>query len=180
MSTFHWLGPIKKEELNLPLDLPNVEMNGLGYENGFDEALAVQPVTNGSFICTICLGIPRRPLILPSCGHLFCQACIEADVRSRKSEVINNKCPNCKASFSQSALKEFEAEDQWTQRVFKSLQINCPDKCGFKGNSFEMDNHQSFECLKRKVKCPGVDCALNMTYESLKDEHIKKCPKVLI
>ena len=144
MSTFHWLGPIKKEELNLPLDLPNVEMNGLGYENGFDEALAVQPVSNGSFICTICLGIPRRPLILPSCGHLFCQSCIEADVWWRKPEicnnaVLNNKCPNCNASFSQYAIKEFEAGDQWTQRVFKSLQINCPNKCGFKGNSFEMD-----------------------------------------
>ena len=184
MSTCHWLGPTKDDELSLPLDLPNLEMNEIGYENGFDEALAIQSVSNGCFICTICHGIPRRPVILPSCGHLFCQACIVADVRSRnaevfKNEVINN-CPNCKGCFSQSAIKEFEAVDQWTQRVFKSLQLSCPDKCGFQGNSFEMDNHQSFECRKRKVKCPGVDCALTMTYESLKEDHIKKCPKVQI
>ena len=185
MATFHWLTPIKRNGLQLPHDLPNVDINGIGYENGFDERLAVSPTPTGSYICTICVGIPRRPIILPRCGHLFCQSCIELDVKSRKpeilrGEVISNKCPNCKAWFDSSAVKEFDDLDQWTQRLFKSIQFKCPFDCGFKGNTMDLDRHQSFECGKRKVQCPGVDCGLTIEYEKLKDDHIKTCPKVMI
>ena len=185
MSTFHWLGPIKKEELNLPKDYPNADINLAGYNTGFEESQAVDRGINGSFICTICLGIPKRPIILPRCGHLFCQACIEKVSQSKKVEIFgkvfsSNTCPNCKSSFSQNDTKEFEAQDPWAQRVFKSLQLKCLYECGFKGNSFEMDPHQSFQCLKRKVKCPGEDCGLTMDFDKLRDEHIKTCPKVLI
>ena len=77
MSTFHWLEPSKKEELNLPKDYPNADINLAGYNSSFEESQAVVRGINGSFICTICFGIPKRPIILPRCGHLFCQACIE-------------------------------------------------------------------------------------------------------
>ena len=133
----------------------------------FEESQAVVAGTNGSFICTICFGIPRRPLIIPRCGHLFCQACIERNSQSKKVEIFgnvfsSNKCPNCKSCYSQTDIKEFEAQDPWTQRDFMSLQLKCLYECGFKWNSFEMDPHQSFQCLKRKVKCPAEDCPLTM------------------
>ena len=140
---------------------------------------------NGSFICTICFGIPKRPIILRGCGHLFCQACIERNSQSNNGEIFgkvftSNKCPNCNGWFCQADAKEFEAQDPWTQRVFKSLQLKCLYECGFKGNSFEMDPHQSFDCLKRKVMCSGGDSGMTMDYDKLRDDHIKKCPKVVI
>ncbi len=83
MSTFHWLGPVKKEELNLPKDYPNADINLAGYNSGFEESQSVVTGTNASFICTICFEIPKRPIILPGCGHLFCQACIERNSHSK-------------------------------------------------------------------------------------------------
>ena len=185
MLSFHFVSEVKNEDLKLPHDYPNADINLAGYDSGFEESQAVVAGTNGSFICTICLGIPRRPVILPRCGHLFCQACIEKASQSKKVEIFgkeysSNTCPNCKSSFSQTDTKEFEAQDPWAQRVFKSLQLICLYQCGFKGNSFEMDPHQSFQCLKRRVKCPGEDCGLMMDFDKLRDEHIKTCPKVLI
>ena len=185
MLSFHFVSEVKKEELKLPHDYPNADINLAGYDSGFEESQAVVAGTNGSFICTICFGIPKRPIILPGCGHLFCQPCIEKASQSKKVEIFgkefsSNKCPNCKSWFSLTDTKEFEAQDQWAQRVFKSLQLKCLYQCGFKGNSFEMDPHQSFQCLKRKVKCPGEDCGSTMDYDKLRDEHIKTCPKVLI
>ena len=65
MLSFHFVSEVKNEDLKLPHDYPNADINLAGYDSGFEESQAVVAGTNGSFICTICLGIPRRPVILP-------------------------------------------------------------------------------------------------------------------
>ena len=70
----------------LPSDLPNIELNEYSYEQGFDEKLLVNSEFAECFSCPIYQGIPRSPVIINLCGHLFSECCIVKQFEAAKLE----------------------------------------------------------------------------------------------
>ena len=138
MAAFHWLPAGKSEELKLPQDYPNADINLSGYDSGFEDCQAVVAGTNGFFIITICIGIPRRPVILPRCGHLFSQACIEKVSKSKKvenfgREYSSNTCPNCKSSFSQTDTNNSRPKTREPNEFSNPFNLNAATNVASKG-----------------------------------------------
>ena len=62
-----------------------------------------------SYICSVCLGIPREPCSLLRCGHVGCEKCLMEDLVTGNSQnVFNNyleigtkACPQCRSHTAQ-------------------------------------------------------------------------------
>jgi len=50
------------------------------------------------FECQICVGDFKRP-VTPSCGHTFCQACLQKWIAARTKDQLPILCPVCRASL---------------------------------------------------------------------------------
>ncbi len=69
---FRYSEIIKMDPLIALRNMPNVSVGDLDYEQGFDEALLINPDFADAFSCPICIGIPRHPIYLAKCQHFFC------------------------------------------------------------------------------------------------------------
>ena len=54
--------------------LPNVYAGDDDYEEGFDDNLLINKDLGECFMCPLCFGIPRNPVVIKKCGHCFCEA----------------------------------------------------------------------------------------------------------
>ena len=95
----------------LPADLPNTKLNDFNYEQGFDESLLVNSEFADCFSCPICHGIPRNPIELTFCGHLFCECCFEKQIEAYKlvmdEEFAVLQCAVCKGKIQESHVIPF-------------------------------------------------------------------------
>lgn len=56
-------------------------------------------------LCPLCEQRNPRNCLLKECGHTFCLACIQAQIKSR-----NRACPSCNKKFAESYVKEIQWE----------------------------------------------------------------------
>ncbi len=174
-------------QIPLPKFIPNVAINDLDYQSGFDESLCISgPLTN-AFLCSLCKGIPRHPVNLENCGHLFCESCIQKhfQITARHGNLELNfgrsaPCANCREPYKLHSLILFNKFSPWAKQVYQSLSLKCPLTCPFIGNPLEMDEHQSFTCPLRNIKCPNINCSEIMTAELLEKEHLRECTHLRI
>ena len=71
-----------------------------------------------------------------SCGHIFCESCIERHQKQKKS------CPKCKEELS-------TYYDKGLQHLLNELQVKCPQQkagCDWTGELRELDRHLSIWC----------------------------------
>ena len=171
--------------------MPCCEANTLAFETGFDEEFLMQELTS-VWMCGICHCLPRRPVYIDGCPHLFCEACLMEHFRvsrdpneprdaqeeeEQRYVVPLAPCPNCKRDFSKSEICPFEHMDPWVQRAFKERQVKCPFKCGFVGDMVEVDTHQVYTCPRRPLQCPHKDCDVVVEAAVLERDHFPTCPK---
>jgi len=168
----------------LPADLPNSKLNDYNYEQGFDEHLLVNIEYADCFSCPICHGIPRSPVIIKLCGHLFCECCLAKQFEAAKLEDYDERdviqCAVCKGHFQESHVLPFEHFYTAVKKAYHLVRLRCPNGCAFIGDPQEMDHHESFQCVQREVRCPSKGCEVKMPFHQLRDEHITVCPKVMI
>jgi len=168
----------------LPADLPNSKLNDYNYEQGFDEQLLINSEFADCFSCPICHGIPRNPVIIKHCGHLFCECCLEKQASSDTPQFPDVpgwlKCAVCKLQFIPSTLIPFEHFHPPMKKAYHLVRLRCPSGCPFIGDPQEMDRHQSFQCDLREVRCPSIACEVHMPFHQLRDEHVALCPKLMI
>ena len=168
----------------LPTDLPNSKLNDYDYEQGFDEHLLVNSEFADCFSCPICHGIPRSPVIIKHCGHLFCECCLEKHASSETPQFPEApgwfKCALCQHQFIPSSLIPFERFVTALKKAYHLVRLRCPSGCPFIGDPQEMDRHQSFQCDLREVRCPSIGCEVTMSFHQLRDEHVAICPKLMI
>ena len=60
--------------------LPNINLGNEEYEQGFGENLIITKELGECFLCQVCFGVPRRPVVLKKCGHGFCVVCMRKHV----------------------------------------------------------------------------------------------------
>lgn len=110
------------------------------------------------FICSICLGLPKFPVEILSCGDTFCFDCIGALIlRNIEEHSIYNsgRCPNCKDLFETKDIQAFEEVSKALYRVYTSIDVSCSYGCGLITSTKSLVKHEMWECRKRPVKCPN-------------------------
>jgi len=163
--------------IQLPKELPNVEIGNPEFESGFDEECVDGGLKSNYLICTICEGLPRKPVSLKLCGHLFCEGCMRSYIESHR-RVFIIPCPVCKKQFKiHKHLQPFGSFQQWAQGIYKSIQVKCAYCAEYKGNVQDVDEHQRYLCKMRRIKCPNDGCTF-IDAENQMGDHVAKCPNL--
>ncbi|XP_046855196.1 TNF receptor-associated factor 3-like [Xenia sp. Carnegie-2017] len=117
---------------------------------------------NKKFICTYCHQLLINPM-QTSCGHLFCQSCIDIIL-----EGPNPKCPDDQEKLTKNKI----FPDAFTKRELKMILLHCPsDKCDWFGNYDELKSHSQV-CEHAIISCIHKQCNIQLP-RSLLDEHLK-------
>lgn len=123
---------------------------------GWSEDLLKNGKGSCPFICNICLGIPRFPVEIISCGDSFCYDCISEFVRRQigVNYLSPLECPKCNYRFELEHVKLFEDSSKALYRVFTSVEVSCSYGCGHVASTEELVVHEMWMCPKRPVTCP--------------------------
>ena len=149
------------------------------------------------FKCAICFGVIFKP-VQTSCGHLFCEQCIEDHKKMR------NECPTCRT-------KDFTTtQDAYVARKIGGIGVICPnvsrgcswngtlgqcvrhlhnwckyeevqcENCGYRGNSRKVNCLHRTWCEAFPLPCPNQPgCRAIITRATL-ENHLEECPEQLL
>ena len=144
-----------------PPRIPHKDINTHNFETGFDEDHVEGGLPYNNFICSCCQCLPRLPVMLETCGHLFCEFCADANYKNKRGfdvqyGVPNDEapCPNCRVPYRKQEITTWRSFHKWTKTLFSQIVIICPEGCGFKGSPTKVDEHQIYCCPKRPIRCP--------------------------
>ncbi|CAN9510880.1 TNF receptor-associated factor 4a isoform X1 [Stegastes partitus] len=160
---------------------------------GFDYKFLEKPKRR--FQCPLCSKAMREPVQVSTCGHRFCDTCLQEFL----SEGVF-KCPEDQLPLDYAKIyPDPELEQQilalpircihseegcrWTGQM-KQLQghfstcafnvIPCPNRCSVKLTRRDLPDHLQHDCPKRKVKCEF--CGSEFTGEAY-ENHQGVCPQ---
>ncbi|XP_057684925.1 TNF receptor-associated factor 4-like isoform X2 [Corythoichthys intestinalis] len=160
---------------------------------GFDYKFLEKPKRR--FQCPLCSKAMREPVQVSTCGHRFCDTCLQEFL----SEGVF-KCPEDQLPLDYAKIyPDPELEQQilalpircihseegcrWTGQM-KQLQghfstcafnvIPCPNRCSVKLTRRDLPDHLQHDCPKRKVKCEF--CGSEFTGEAY-ENHQYHCPR---
>ncbi|KAJ8276031.1 hypothetical protein COCON_G00077830 [Conger conger] len=160
---------------------------------GFDYKFLEKPKRR--FQCPLCSKTMREPVQVSTCGHRFCDTCLQEFL----SEGVF-KCPEDQLPLDYAKIyPDPELEQQilalsircihseegcrWTGQM-KQLQghfstcafnvIPCPNRCSAKLTRRDLPDHLQYDCVKRKVKCEF--CGNEFTGEAY-ENHQGICPQ---
>ncbi len=132
------------------------------------------------YICIICQRIPfpSKAVEVSCCHHIFCYNCISTWIK------IKNTCPLCKNSFSNGINDEkinlIKDKNKILFRMLSNQKLNCPLKCGWKGNFSEYEGHFA-SCPNKPSECKysKYGCTFKDTKEKIKEHEEGKNKKHL-
>lgn len=113
--------------------------------------------------CGICLTVAKHAVVT-SCGHMFCNDCLQEHRRSRKD------CPHCRAVTS-------DVAPAYQQRMrIRGLPVKCQFQCGHVEALHRMHKHEE-DCDNRPVDC--LQCHVMFHKRDLQ-RHQDNCPRRLV
>ncbi len=109
---------------------PNIKLAGDEYEQGFDENLLITKELGECFLCPVCFGVPRRPVVLKKCGHGFCEVCLTKHVihsanLPNMDRFSTAKCPVCSTAFMKFEPVPYEKFSIPSKRAFNLIKLKC-------------------------------------------------------
>jgi hypothetical protein len=128
--------------------------------------------------CPICLGVPRQPISINACGHVYCDRCVHTLMATNPSaDFTTHKCAMCRAQFRAGDLFRFGQWPLLLKQTWALLRVRC-EKCGdCESSPQDMVHHERVQCVKRVVTCPG--CWYSASVENV-CEHAVKCDGVVV
>ncbi|AYV78943.1 MAG: TNF receptor-associated factor 2 [Edafosvirus sp.] len=142
-------------------------------------------------ICGICTGVYRDPIIL-SCGHIFCRSCLNKHFNSNKDNYnTNRECTYCKKQSTGELIPVICLKNYidrfiihcstlkccWSGKIeeYVKHEIECEGKvhyciCGEKIEGNKIKDHNTNECLFRKIQCK---CCKQLVYFLDMEDHDK-------
>ncbi|XP_065198141.1 TNF receptor-associated factor 3-like isoform X2 [Sycon ciliatum] len=135
-----------------------VEFTG-GYQADAEEEVAA------NLMCPICLHILRKP-VQTSCGHRFCQSCIELVLR---------KGPDPRCPEDRQPLDEV-FRDRHCEREINCIPVRCRNfaKCQWRGKLRELEDHLKV-CPFEKVACTNKGCPHTVERQHFNEHLAKEC-----
>jgi Zinc finger, C3HC4 type (RING finger) len=133
--------------------------------------------------CPVCFDIPRFPII-SKCNHVLCNECFVKNFTSKMSHRGNDyftKCPECRAHLGITDVQTYQHykltnPNSTASSFYGSIKVVC-DNAGC--NQFicfdELNEHEMFNCLFRKIVCPAKLCPAVGPAEQILN-HTLKCP----
>ena len=128
--------------------------------------------------CTICLGIPREPVLLANCGHIFCESCIRNLTTVERHPWFD--CPNCRLPGN--CRFELFKRDRWPclmRQVWDIMRMRCYFCKTFVGSPVKVVEHERLSCEKRLISCNSICCDFIGTFNEAV-EHALNCEELLI
>ena len=129
-----------------------------------------------SIQCPICLDVCIDAVIENTCGHTFCEKCIEQLFKNSRSGII--KCPHTR----QPIKKEQVGPNRAVRDLISQIKVECVLKsknCPWQGPYIQLEKHLRTECRKIKAKCPNAGCNL-VQKRRLAEYHLKRCSYQLV
>ena len=133
---------------------------------GFDRDRFTSEVDD-EFICSICLGVLRRPVQL-TCEHMFCHNCID---RWRQD---NQACPNCRHFINETG--RLSPPSRALMSLLNKLTLYCCFRslgCNETVSLSSIIKHER-NCGYQPVKCPIKRCSKQIPKMALA-RHINEC-----
>lgn len=137
---------------------------------GFEESNCSGSLFAG-FQCSCCFNLPRQPVKLPSCSHIFCATCVDK-LEPNGSQFSTKNCPICREKFRYTI--EFSNFDPLLKILFRKIEVTCQYGCGFKSDPIETGKHEGIQCAKRPVLCRFPRCSMQFPSENV-DAHENDC-----
>lgn len=123
--------------------------------------------------CSVCNEFPRTPYAFPLCGHLICGEDWAGLQRASDDETVN--CPYCRTPAKISEVQSLENMEAGHRLLLNEFILTCPDRCGYRGNLQEINNHQVYNCSMREIACPNNGCFEVGTAQRI-EQHYRGCP----
>ena len=158
----------------LPPLIPCVEAGTMDFETGFSSKDVFPSGNIDFFLCPVCMCVPRAPVHLEKCGHVYCTVCL---VEWGNRAPTKYQCAVCRQHYMDSDVIPFPLTNPLLARIFKTIVVRCPNKCGFTENPCVVSYHQVSECPKRRILCPNEGCPVVMQASNLETDHYPNCPK---
>uniref|UniRef100_I3K617 TNF receptor-associated factor n=2 Tax=Oreochromis TaxID=8139 RepID=I3K617_ORENI len=157
---------------------------------GFDYKFLEKPKRR--FQCPLCSKAMREPVQVSTCGHRFCDTCLQEFLRyavclcaqgSTSLQIYPD--PELEQQILALPIRCIHSEEgcRWTGQM-KQLQghfstcafnvIPCPNRCSVKLTRRDLPDHLQHDCPKRKVKCEF--CGSEFTGEAY-ENHQGVCPQ---
>ncbi len=146
-----------------------------------------EEISPNLWTCPICLGIPRVPAQISSCGHIGCMSCllqhlhVSGNTRNGWEQRLVTTCPLCRADFSEDKLNVFSSWHPLSKAVLGLVKTRCSlgasstnVKCSWSGPVMDLLHHESYDCPVREIVCPNPFCAY-INSESKVQQHFSTC-----
>ena len=148
-------------------------------EYGFQHTDTMTTLCITAHKCTVCLGIPRTPVMFNPCWHIFCNSCIE-NVRTRSLEGRYVSCPTCRSLSKQSGgLVSYDRWPTLMRQVWKSMRVKCAHCKLFCSDPITVAKHELEQCEERPIHCHEYSCDFTGNFKQVV-EHMLECPFVLV
>ena len=151
-----------------------------------------ETISETLWTCSICNGVPRKPVMLSRCTHIGCESCL-LNCISHKMRFSNGiaqhpwtPCPLCRAPYTDDDLVPYEKWSLLAKSTFNAIRIKCPGtiinyelECKFVGSIAELEKHEKLVCERRWIMCPNRGCDFQNIAKEVK-EHFKQCDKLMV
>ena len=171
-------------ETNKPNGKPIIRSNDYGnpaFETGFDTANVIGNPDQALMVCGVCLCLPRYPIELRRCGHIFCFMCAMRTLNFQPGHDLSDgaPCPNCKRQYLAGSIVEFKHTSVALQNIYNGFDVRCGYGCGHVCSPKAMLEHETWVCPKRPVGCIFDRCGALLQDQAM-EAHLDVCPKRLI
>ena len=120
------------------------------YSNLCPDLFSISYISEYKCLCGL-IPSPETANEIICCGNLICDKCIKKIILEKK------QCPSCKSL--EIKYRKIKNENKVFYKSFRTLRINCPYKCEWKGEWENLENHLN-ECKFsiRYCKYKSIGC----------------------
>ena len=163
------------------------------YADGIVSRPSDEELSETMYTCSICLGVPRSPVIIRRCFHLGCETCFEEHY-TRNLRVVSDisgqgvyaTCPLCRGRYDKFDIVHFRDWSPLAKWAYSAVRVKCslaerkPNgsmQCEHVCPIVELERHERFECSLRRVTCPNYGCEFENAEWEVR-MHFSACPYV--
>jgi len=138
-------------------------------------------ISHSAWKCPICLGLPRIPTTLRTCGHVACKECIlnyldTGTACVRYPAFMLKPCPMCRTTYTRLDVLTYDEWPILAKQIWTHMRVQC-QYCKMCDNPPMVVDHEMHKCEMRHCLCPG--CGFTANIEDTMS-HALQCERVMV